>query len=81
MHNAQLMQVLDPSDKLPEVLTGFTFFQPFLLDDVLKQFTFTDILHHKKQLLGGFYDLIKLYNIRMSDLFKDVYLPGDPLNI
>lgn len=48
---------------------------------MVKKFTFADVLHNKEKLVWGFNDLIKLDDVRMTDLFEDVYFTGNPPNI
>ena len=45
MNDIELVHVLDSFDELPEEFAGFTFFEPFFLDNLLKEFTFRDELH------------------------------------
>lgn len=51
------------------------------IDDVLEQLTTPCILHDQVELLLSLYDLVKLYNRRVSDYLENVYLSRDPLNI
>jgi hypothetical protein len=58
MNDSDLVQILNPCQKLSEKLTGFCFFELLPLDDVVKELAVRDILHDEKELLGGFDDLV-----------------------
>ncbi len=45
MHNAQLMEILDPCNELSEVLTGFRLFETFLFDNEFEEFALRNVLH------------------------------------
>lgn len=81
VYYAQLVQILNPCDELPEVLASLGLFEPLLLDNAFKQFSLRYILHNKEELFGRFDDLIELDDIGMPDLFENVYFPGHSLHI
>ena len=81
MHDPQLMQVLYTANYLLEELACLLFFELLLLDDVVEELAPTDVLHYQVQLLGGLDDLKKLDNVRVSDQFEDVDLPGYSLDV
>ena len=81
MHDPQLMQVLYTANYLLEELACLLFFELLLLDDVVEELAPTDVLHYQVQFLRGLDDLKKLDNVRVSDQFEDVDLPGYSLDV
>lgn len=57
MDNVQFMQIFNTGDNLMEELACFRFFDSLVLNDVIKEFTTTCILHNKVQLFWGFDNL------------------------
>lgn len=57
------------------------FVDAFILDDVVKQFSFFDELHDEKQLFGGLYDFVKLHYVRMPDKFQYMDFSRDSFNV
>lgn len=45
MNDAELVQVLDPSQELPEELASFYFLEPFLFDDEFEELSLGNVLH------------------------------------
>lgn len=58
VHNAQFMNVLDPTDDLLEHFAGFILAHLLLLDDVVEEFASLHVLHHEEQVLGSLDDFI-----------------------
>ena len=81
MHDPELMQVLYTANYLLEELACLLFFELLLLDDVVEELAPTDVLHYQVQFLRGLDDLKKLDNVRVSDQFEDVDLPGYSLDV
>ena len=46
MNNPKLMNILDATDYLFENFTGFVFIHPFLLHNIIEQFSLLHVLHH-----------------------------------
>lgn len=75
------MKILDSIDELSEKIASLLLFKSFLFDNHLKKFALRYILHHEKQLLRSLYDLVELDEIGMSDLFQNVDLPCNSLDV
>ena len=81
MAYAQLMNVVDAGYELLEVLACLAFFQSLVLHDQVEELATLDKLHHKIQILLSLNNLINLHNIRMVQLFQNLYLPAYPLYV
>lgn len=75
------MKILNAFDKLSEILTGFILFKSLLFHNVLEEFAFWDILHDKEKLFGSLDNFVKLNQVRVANLLKNVDLSGDSLNV
>jgi hypothetical protein len=69
MDNPDLMNVLDPIDKLVEHSGSLFFLYSLFAVDVVEQFTLLHVLHNQEQLLGSLYNFVKLHDIRVPDQF------------
>ena len=77
----ELMEVLDTCNDLVEEFERLRLLDPLILDNVVEELAPVGILHDQVQLLRRLNNLVKLNDVRVSDLLKDVYLTGDSLNI
>lgn len=70
------MKILNPVNKFIEHTTSFIFIDSLIFDYIIKQLSIFHKLHHKKQLFGSLYDLIKLYETRVTNKFENMDLSG-----
>ena len=81
MDDAELMQVLDASDELPEELAGLMLLQPFLFHYHLEELPLGHVFHDQEKLLWSLDDLVELDDVGMPDLLQDVDFASDSLDI
>lgn len=96
MTDLNLVDVLNPWDKLLKKFACLVFLQSLSLDYVIKQFSSAGVLHDQKQLSGSFNDLYssqifkiescKHYLIQLDDIgvphkLKNVDFASNPLHI
>lgn len=48
---------------------------------MIEKLTFFHVFHDQEEMFGSLNDLIKLYDIRVPDKFKDMYFSWNPLYI
>jgi hypothetical protein len=75
------MQIFNTRYYLLEVFASFFLLKPRILDNIVKQFTSTSILHDQIELFGCFNNLIKLNNVGVPDHLENFDLSGDPLHV
>jgi hypothetical protein len=81
MNDPKLVKVFHSSNDLVKELLRFGLFHSLVLNNVVKKLTPACIFHDQVKLFRGLYDLIELYNVRMSNQLQDVNLSRHPLNI
>lgn len=79
--DAELVQVLDAGDELPEELAGLMLLQPFLFYDHLEELPLGHVLHHQEELLWSLNYLVQLNDVWVPDLLQNVDFSSDPLDI
>lgn len=75
MNNSQFMNVFNSTDNLLEYLTGLIFIHPLLIYNIIKKLSSLHVLHHQKQMLRRFNNLIELNDIGMPYQFEDMDFP------
>ena len=81
MHYIQFMQVFDSLNDLLEEFAGLWFFDTWVCDDVVEEFSAWCVLHDEVELLLRFDDFVQLNDVWMSDHFEDVNFPGNSFNV
>ena len=81
MHYIQPMNVFHPVEDLLEDLASLPLRHPasrhlvlFILDDVVEEFAVGRILHHQKQVLGRFDQLVQLDDVGVANQLQYVDL-------
>lgn len=67
MNDVQRMDVLNSGNNLLEKLAGLFFGDPRVLDDVVKEFAPTGILHYQVELPWSLNYFIKLHDVGVAD--------------
>ena len=67
MDNAKLMEVLYPSDNLMKEPAGLWLLDSLALNDIIKEFSSTSILHDQVQLFRRLDNFVKLDYMRVPD--------------
>lgn len=77
MNHPDLVNILDPRNKLMKHFGCLGLVQSFAMHDMVEEFSFFHELHDKEELLGCFDDFVKLYDIGVPDKFEDMYFTGN----
>lgn len=81
MADAALVNVLNARDELEVELACLLLGQPRVPDDVVKQLAAAAVFHDHVELLFGFNNLVKLNDVRMSDLLQNFDFSRDSFDI
>ena len=79
--DAQLVNIVDSSKQLLQVLACSPLLQLLILNDQLKKLSSARKLHHEVQVLICLDDLVDLNHIGMMKLLEDFDLTADPFNV
>ena len=72
MYDVETRYVFNTTEYLLEEFTCFFLFYSLMLYNIIKQLTSWCVFHYQIQLLRRFYNLIKLYHMRMLNNFQNV---------
>jgi len=81
MHDLEWLEVLYSRDDLLEKFASLDFGDFLVFDDVVKQFTFRDVLHDQVEGTFGFDYFIELDNMRMLHDLQNMDFSADALYI
>lgn len=81
MNYAIFMNILHTRYNLLHEFYSFLLIQSFPFNYIIKKLSPFCVLHDQMDISFGFYNLVKLNNIGMSQYFEDAYLSGDPFYI
>lgn len=69
MNYSYLMDILDARDELMKHFCCLCLREPFVLDNIVEEFSPFHELHDKKELLGSLFEFIKLHDVGVTNEF------------
>ena len=81
MNDVDFVEILYSLDNLVEETARLNILEPFILNNVVEQFSLSCKLHDQEKLFRSLDNLIKLDDVAVSDCPQDLYFPRNPFYI